>query len=146
MAEPILEIKGLAVELPPWADRPQAVSDTSLALARDEILCVVGESGSGKSVMARAVMRLLPEHLRASAGAILLEGEDLMRATPSRMREVRGSSRAQGLDRIAVMAALNIAHELLQARQNNESDSGALAQHLQAMRTKLDAALAPRLK
>ena len=63
-----------------------------------------------------------------------------------KMREVRGSSRTQGLDRIAVMAALNIAHELLQARQNNESDSGALAQHLQAMRTKLDAALAPRLK
>lgn len=63
-----------------------------------------------------------------------------------KMREVRGSSRTQGLDRIAVMAALNIAHELLQARQNNESQSGALAQHLQAMRTKLDAALAPRLK
>ncbi len=63
-----------------------------------------------------------------------------------KMREVRGSSRTQGLDRIAVMAALNIAHELLQARQNGESESGALAQHLQAMRTKLDAALAPRLK
>ena len=63
-----------------------------------------------------------------------------------KMREVRGSSRTQGLDRIAVMAALNIAHELLQARQNNESESGALAQHLQALRAKLDAALAPRLK
>lgn len=63
-----------------------------------------------------------------------------------KMREVRGSSRTQGLDRIAVMAALNIAHELLQARQNNESESGVLAQHLQAMRAKLDAALAPRLK
>ena len=63
-----------------------------------------------------------------------------------KMREVRGSSRTQGVDRIAVMAALNIAHELLQARQNNDSESGALAQHLQAMRTKLDAALAPRLK
>ena len=63
-----------------------------------------------------------------------------------KMREVRGSSRTQGLDRIAVMAALNIAHELLQARQNLESESGVLAQHLQAMRTKLDAALAPRLK
>ncbi|HET7063651.1 MAG TPA: cell division protein ZapA [Rudaea sp.] len=63
-----------------------------------------------------------------------------------KMREVRGSSRTQGLDRIAVMAALNIAHELLQARQNLESESGVLAQHLQAMRAKLDAALAPRLK
>jgi peptide/nickel transport system ATP-binding protein len=91
MPDAILDIRGLTVELPPWADRPQAVSDSSLGLARDEILCVVGESGSGKSVMARAVMGLLPEHLRASAGAILLEGEDLLRATPSRMREIRGS-------------------------------------------------------
>ena len=63
-----------------------------------------------------------------------------------KMREVRGSSRTQSLDRVAVLAALNIAHEMLQARQNNESESGTLAQHLQAMRTKLDAALAPRLK
>ena len=45
----------------------------------------------------------------------------------SKMREVRGSSRTQSVDRVAVLAALNIAHELLQARQNNESDSGALA-------------------
>ncbi|HEX6794092.1 MAG TPA: ABC transporter ATP-binding protein [Casimicrobiaceae bacterium] len=91
MNDTILAIQNLSVELPPWADRPQAVSDTSLTLARDEILCVVGESGSGKSVMARAVMGLLPEHLRASAGAILLEGEDLLRAMPSRLREIRGS-------------------------------------------------------
>jgi cell division protein ZapA len=63
-----------------------------------------------------------------------------------KMREVRGSSRTQGLDRIAVMTALNIAHELLQARKSIESESGVLAQQLQAMRTKLDAALAPRLK
>jgi peptide/nickel transport system ATP-binding protein len=91
MKDTILDIRNLTVELPPWADRPQAVSDTSLTLARDEILCIVGESGSGKSVMARAVMGLLPEHLRASAGKILLEGEDLLRATPSRLREIRGS-------------------------------------------------------
>ena len=91
-AAPILDIRGLTVELPPWADRPQAVSDASLALARDEILCVVGESGSGKSVMARAAMRLLPEpHLRVSAGSILLDGEDVLRVSASRMRELRGS-------------------------------------------------------
>ena len=89
---PILDIRGLTVDLPPWADRSQAVSDVSLTLARDEILCVVGESGSGKSVMARAAMRLLPEpHLRASAGAILLDGEDVLRVSAARMRELRGS-------------------------------------------------------
>jgi cell division protein ZapA len=63
-----------------------------------------------------------------------------------KMREVRGSSRTQSMDRIAVLAALNMAHELLQARNASESHSNVVAQHLQALRAKLDAALAPRLK
>lgn len=63
-----------------------------------------------------------------------------------KMREVRGASRTQSLDRIAVLAALNMAHELLQQRSATEAQSGVVAQHLQALRTKLDAALAARLK
>jgi cell division protein ZapA len=59
-----------------------------------------------------------------------------------KMREIRGASRAQGVDRIAVMAALNIAHELMQLRQRSESDAGILAQHMQMLRAKLDGALA----
>ena len=90
MSETILDIERLTVDLPSWADRPQAVTDVSLALRRNEILCVVGESGSGKSVMARAIMGLLPSpHLRASAGRVLLDGEDLLKADPARMRAIR---------------------------------------------------------
>jgi cell division protein ZapA len=63
-----------------------------------------------------------------------------------KMREVRGASRMQSVDRIAVLAALNMAHELLQARSESESRSTVVAQQLQALRSKLDAALAPRLK
>ncbi len=59
-----------------------------------------------------------------------------------RMREIRDASRAQGVDRIAVMAALNIAHELIQLKQGSEADAGMLAQHLQMLRAKLDGALA----
>src|SRR3546814_15858877 len=57
-----------------------------------EILCVVGESGSGKSVTAYTVMGLLPKRqLTPTAGRLLLQGEDLLKATPARMRELRGS-------------------------------------------------------
>ena len=53
---------------------------------------MVGESGSGKSVLARAIMGLLPHRICAPArAAILLEGEDLLHATPARMREIRCS-------------------------------------------------------
>jgi peptide/nickel transport system ATP-binding protein len=89
--EAVLEIRDLSVALPAWADRSHAVKSVSLNVARGETLCVVGESGSGKSVMARAILRLLPEpHLRISGGRILLDGEDLAEADPQRMRQIRG--------------------------------------------------------
>ena len=90
-SETVLEIRGLTVDLPDGADRRQAVSGVSLALHRNEILCLVGESGSGKSITSRAVMGLLAHGVRASAGEILFRGEDLLKATPGRMRELRGS-------------------------------------------------------
>ena len=58
-----------------------------------------------------------------------------------KMREIRNNSRAAGVDRIAVMAALNIAHELIQLQQRSQTDAGALAQHLHTLRTKLDGVL-----
>jgi len=91
MSAPLLEIENLHVRLPAGAERAYAVEDASYALARGEILCVVGESGSGKSLTARAVMGLLPApHVAYDRGAIRFAGEDLTRATPSRMRAVRG--------------------------------------------------------
>jgi len=91
-APPLLRIDGLSVSLPANADRPYAVENVDLELSRNEILCVVGESGSGKSVMSRAVLGLFASrHVRPSAGRILFEAEDLLRATPERMRELRGN-------------------------------------------------------
>ncbi|MCZ8373921.1 MAG: ABC transporter ATP-binding protein [Beijerinckiaceae bacterium] len=89
--DPVLEIRDLSVALPAWADRRLAVNAVSLTVGRGETLCVVGESGSGKSVMARSILRLLPEpHLRIAGGQILLDGEDLARADDRRMRQIRG--------------------------------------------------------
>jgi len=88
---PILQIRDLSVALPTWADRPQAVRQVSLEIGPGETLCVVGESGSGKSVMARSVMRLLPEpHVRIVGGQVLLEGENLAQADDQRLRQIRG--------------------------------------------------------
>ena len=65
----------------------------SLTVAAREILCLVGESGSGKSVTAHSVMGLLPKgQLRPVAGRILLQGEDLLRASATRLRALRGTA------------------------------------------------------
>ncbi|HTQ01070.1 MAG TPA: ABC transporter ATP-binding protein [Casimicrobiaceae bacterium] len=89
MSAPVLEVRGLTVTLPPDADRRLAVSDASFAVDPGEIVCLVGESGSGKSVIAHAVMGLLPKALAASAGEVLLSGENVLAASQARLRALR---------------------------------------------------------
>ena len=88
---PILEVHGLTVGLPGGADRSAAVREVSFSVGRGEVLCLVGESGSGKSVIAQAVMGLLPKPLPVRGGRILLQGEDVTRASPARLRQLRAT-------------------------------------------------------
>ncbi len=87
----ILTLDAVSVSLPRNADRPHAMSEVSLALQANEILCVVGESGSGKSMTANAVMRLLPPGVAIDGGSILFEGRDLATLSEAEMRKVRGA-------------------------------------------------------
>jgi peptide/nickel transport system ATP-binding protein len=86
-----LRVENLTVSLPAGGDRASAVTGVSFEVRKGEILCLVGESGSGKSVIAQAVMGLLPNTLPVTGGKVLLEGEDLLQATPARRRELRGA-------------------------------------------------------
>jgi peptide/nickel transport system ATP-binding protein len=86
-----LLVENLSVALPAGGDRPQAVAGVSFAVQKQEILCLVGESGSGKSVIAQAIMGLLPKTLPIAGGSIRLEGEELTQAPKGRLRELRGA-------------------------------------------------------
>ncbi|MGH8031987.1 MAG: cell division protein ZapA [Luteimonas sp.] len=66
------------------------------------------------------------------AAAKLLDGK---------MREVRGTNRMAAVDRVAVLAALNLAHELQQLRNDNERQQRALTQTLDELQRKLDTLL-----
>jgi peptide/nickel transport system ATP-binding protein len=87
---PILQIDDLHIRLPAGADRMHAVGGLSLSIEAGKTLCVVGESGSGKSVLASAVMGLLPKGLAVERGSVRLEGEELLSAPPGRLRGLRG--------------------------------------------------------
>lgn len=54
------------------------------------------------------------------------------------MREIRDSGTVHGADRIAVMAALNLTHELGQAQSQNTSPSGYLSNQLANLRHKIE--------
>ena len=91
MSDPVLSLENLSVRLPRGADRAHALSDVSLSIVPNEILCVVGEFGSGKSMMANAIMRLLPNEVKIDRGKIMFEGRDLCAASVNEMRGVRGA-------------------------------------------------------
>ena len=68
----------------------------------------------------------------------LLEAAEYLNA---RMREVRDSGKVIGLDRIAVMVALNMANELLQVREQGSRVSVEAGDQVRALRERVEAAL-----
>src|ERR1700730_2351271 len=68
-----------------------ALNGVSFGLMPGEILGVLGESGSGKSTLAVALLRLLPGNAQIQSGAVLFEGQDLLRAGARDLEGVRGA-------------------------------------------------------
>ena len=91
MKEKILEVKNLYVSFDTYAGEVQAIRDLSFEVHRGETLAIVGESGSGKSVTVQTIMKLIPMPPgRIKSGEILFEDIDLVKASPKKMRELRG--------------------------------------------------------
>ena len=59
-----------------------------------------------------------------------------------RMKEIRDSGKIVGLDRIAVMAALNLAHELIKVRSRDDGLDRQAGQRVKAMRERVESTLA----
>ena len=99
---PLLAIEGLEVTFPRAGQgqeeegRVAVVRGASLTVGRGECVGLVGESGSGKSLLALAVLRLVPPPGRVR-GRVLLDGNgedrtaDLLALPETAMREVRGA-------------------------------------------------------
>lgn len=60
------------------------------------------------------------------------------RVLDAKMREVRGANRMAAVDRVAVLAALNLAHELQQLRDESGRRDRELARTLDELQRKLD--------
>ncbi|HPE81902.1 MAG: cell division protein ZapA [Chromatiaceae bacterium] len=59
----------------------------------------------------------------------------------ARMREVRGSGKVIGTDRIAVMVALNLAHELLKEKSDQDSAASSANKRIRSLRERIEIAL-----
>ncbi|MBS0432995.1 MAG: cell division protein ZapA [Proteobacteria bacterium] len=94
-----------------------------------------------------ATVRLLDREFLV--GCAPEEREGLMAAATyldGKMRELRGSSRSVGYDRVAVLAALSIAHELLQLRNHQNEQMHGVGEGISMLRRKLEDALATQVK
>lgn len=60
----------------------------------------------------------------------------------SKMREIRSSGKVIGADRVAVMAALNITHELLHKHDRLDAEANSAREHVRMLLERVDSALA----
>ena len=85
----ILQVKELGVDFWVEGEWVPAAKNLSYEISAGEVLAIVGESGSGKSASSMALLGLTPQNGRVF-GSVKLAGEELVNATPKRLRELRG--------------------------------------------------------
>ena len=87
-----IEIRGLTITI---GDKP-IVRDACMDIADGERIGLVGSSGSGKSMIAKALMGLLPDTARVS-GSIMAGGRQLIGLDDTAMADLRGRYMGHGV-------------------------------------------------
>ncbi|MDJ0822976.1 MAG: ABC transporter ATP-binding protein [Paracoccaceae bacterium] len=90
MADPVLSIRNLSVDIPTRRGTVKPVEDVSYDIHPGEILGVVGESGAGKSMAGNAVIGLLNRPAHIAQGEIWLNGQRIDQLKGDAMRRLRG--------------------------------------------------------
>ena len=100
--EPILEIRHLAVSFTQYDKglqkrRLETIRDLSLQVRPGEVAAIVGASGSGKSLLAHAILGILPYNSHME-GEILYDGEPLTRERQEKLRGYMEGRFGSGFD------------------------------------------------
>src|ERR1700741_5318420 len=90
MADPVLSVRNLRVELKTRRHTLRAIDGVSFDIAKGEVLGVVGESGAGKSVTGLSGIGLIDPPGRMAGGEMRLSGLRIDNLPPEDMRRIRG--------------------------------------------------------
>lgn len=92
--------------------------------------------------LAQVSVRILDKEYQVACPAAertdLLDSAEILN---SKMREIRDSGRVVGLDRIAVMAALNMANDLIHAKARDQELEGGISDRLKLISDRVDSVL-----
>src|SRR3954464_8528141 len=91
MPDALLSVRDLTVQFDTEDGVVKAVEGVSYDVQRGKALGIVGESGSGKSVSSLTVMGLTRQKNARISGEVIFEGRDLLQASDSELRSVRGN-------------------------------------------------------
>jgi peptide/nickel transport system ATP-binding protein len=117
MSEPLLDVRDLRTEFYTDDGVVKAVDGVSFTVEPGQVLGIVGESGSGKSVTCLTVMGLNDPKFSKSSGEVWFRGEDLLKVSKSRLRDIRGNEIAMIFQ--DPMTSLNPVHKI--GRQLSEA-------------------------
>ena len=89
----LLNIKGLTIHYITRGSTIRAVNGIDLSISSGRTLGLVGETGAGKTTTALGILRLIQEPPgKVIDGEIFYEGKDLLKASDSEMRKIRGNN------------------------------------------------------
>ena len=94
----------------------KAVDDASFFIEEEETVALVGESGCGKTIAALSIVNLIPSPGRIVSGRIRLDGEDVLRASPERLRKMRGGKMGMIFQEpgVALNPVFTIGHQIME--------------------------------
>jgi peptide/nickel transport system ATP-binding protein len=132
VSEPFLDVRDLRVSFETMDGLVKSVDGLSFKLERGKTLGIVGESGSGKSVTSLSIMGLHHGGNARITGEILLDGTDLVGATPEQVRSLRGKKMAMIFqDPLSAMHPFyTVGHQIIEAyRVHNDVTKSVARKH-----------------
>jgi oligopeptide/dipeptide ABC transporter ATP-binding protein len=122
MTAPHLSVEKLEVRLRSRGRDAPVLEDVDIAVDRRETLAVVGESGCGKSMLALAIMGLMPPVARVAKGRISLDGTELTALDERRLQQVRGKAVSMVFQEpmTALNPVLSVGHQIAEVVQRHE--------------------------
>jgi len=124
-----LQVKDLRVHFPTDDGVVKSVDGLSFSLERGQTLGIVGESGSGKSVTSLSIMGLHAAGSAKISGQVVLNGDNLVGASPEHIRRLRGKNMAMIFqDPLSAMHPYyTVGHQIIEAYRVHNNVSRKVA-------------------